>query len=55
MMVKSKELSKDLHNLIIEKQSDGIGYRPVSKMLNAECSCDIYIVLITVIYRGTES
>ncbi len=34
MMGKSKELSVDLRNLIVEKHFDGNGYRRISRMLN---------------------
>jgi len=38
MMGKSKELSQDLCNLIIEKHSDGIGFRRISRSLNVPVS-----------------
>lgn len=34
LMGKAKELSQDLHNLIVAKRPDGIGYRRISKSLN---------------------
>jgi len=34
MMGKSKELSQDLHNLIVAKHNDSIGYWLISKLLN---------------------
>lgn len=38
MMGKSKELSVDLRNLIVEKHFDGNGYRRISRMLNVPVS-----------------
>lgn len=38
MMGKSKELSQDLHNLIVAKHNDGIGYRRMSKLLKVPVS-----------------
>src|SRR4029434_3895120 len=38
MMGKGKELSQDLCNLIVAKQTDGIGYRHISKLLNVPVS-----------------
>lgn len=38
MMGKSKELSQDLRNLIVEKHCDGNGYRCISRMLNVPVS-----------------
>ena len=38
MMGKSKEISQDLHNLIVAKHIDGIGYRRISKLLNPPVS-----------------
>lgn len=37
-MGKSKELSQDLRNLIVEKHCDGNGYRCISRMLNVPVS-----------------
>lgn len=37
-MGKSKELSQDLHKLIVDKHTDGIGYRCISKLLNVPVS-----------------
>jgi len=38
MMGKSKKLSQDLHNLIVAKHTDGIGYRRISILLNVPMS-----------------
>src|SRR4029434_3536879 len=38
MMGKSKELSQDLRNLLLEKHTDGIVYRRISKLLNIPVS-----------------
>ncbi len=38
MMGKSKELSQDLHNLIVAKHTDGIVYRRISILLNVPVS-----------------
>jgi len=38
MMGKSKELSQDLHNLIVAKHTNGIGYRRISIFLNVPLS-----------------
>uniref|UniRef100_A0A8C7YV12 Transposase n=1 Tax=Oryzias sinensis TaxID=183150 RepID=A0A8C7YV12_9TELE len=38
MMGKSKELSKDLRNLIVAKHTEGIGYRRISKLLKVPVS-----------------
>uniref|UniRef100_A0A8P4GTK9 Transposase Tc1-like domain-containing protein n=1 Tax=Dicentrarchus labrax TaxID=13489 RepID=A0A8P4GTK9_DICLA len=38
MMGKTKELSQDLRNLIVEKHTDSIGYRRISKLLNVPVS-----------------
>src|SRR4029434_11361868 len=37
-MGKSKEVSQDCCNLIVAKHNDGIGYRCISKLLNAPVS-----------------
>ncbi len=42
MMGKSKELSVDLRNLIVEKHFDGNGYRRISRML--KMCVHVYVV-----------
>ncbi len=38
MMGKSKDLSQDLHNVIVAKHTDGIGYRMISILLKVPVS-----------------